>query len=76
MEEMIEKFKENYEFFYEHDKPALIRRLAENFDEMAKKKDTEFYRTLERFNQARQDYVSSDREAAAYMLTWTQMKTY
>lgn len=63
---LIEKYNENYDFVYDHnDKVAGYEEAVASFDDYIK--IPEFKKIVEEFNAKRQDFISSDREAGAFM---------
>lgn len=67
-----EKFGKEYEFLYEHgDRVAGYREAVEAFDEAIRSE--QFQRFVGEFNAYRQDFISSDREAAAFMFALDAM---
>ena len=76
LEEMVKVFKQNYADLYEREEHddnvhAQVNNLAEEYDRLLQNDDFTFLVRL--FNNYRNDFISSDREAAAYMLTREQL---
>lgn len=76
LEEMVKVFKQNYAYLYEKEEyddnvHAQVNNLAEEYDRLLQ--DDDFAFLLRLFNNYRKDFITSDREAAAYMLTRQQL---
>ena len=65
-----EEFQRQYDFLYEH-----IGQEVAGYDEAIKEFDrmATISRLMADFNKYRQDFISSDREAAAFMFTVEKM---
>lgn len=50
------------------------RKLYQEFDCLSKETTSEFYTQVNDFNRSRGDYVTSDKEAAAFMLAWKDLQ--
>lgn len=50
------------------------RELYEDFDKRSKDTTSKFFSEVNDFIRARQDYISSDKEAAAFMLAWYDLQ--
>lgn len=77
LEEMVKTFNQNYDFLYKEEERndvsvhTLVNALAEEYDNLLQNDDFTFLVKL--FNNYRNDFISSDREAAAYMMTREKM---
>lgn len=70
IEAFLKKFNEEYDFLYEHhDRVAGYRDAVDAFDEFVKT-HREF---VGEFVNYRKDFISSDREAAAFMFALNSM---
>lgn len=71
--EFKEKFKQEYEFLYNNDdNVAGYVEAVVTFDELMDKNDS-FKTFVGEFAKYRQDFISSDREAAAFMFALDSM---
>lgn len=71
--QFLRKFNKEYDFLYKHrDNVAGFRDAVEEFDYRIHH-DIHFNRMVQEFAVARRDFISSDREAAAYMFTWADL---
>ncbi len=61
-----EQFKKEYAFLYEHDNVAGYEEAVDEFDRMIKTNES-FQSFVGEFAKYRMDFISSDREAAAFM---------
>lgn len=69
IKEFHEKFIKEYDFLYDnHDNVAGFDEAVDAFDKMLEK-NASFKKFVGEFVNYRQDYISSDREAAAFMFT-------
>lgn len=65
MEAFLNKFKEEYDFLYKnHDRVAGYSEALDYFDEWVKKPESKEF--MKKFIELRGDFISSDREAAAF----------
>lgn len=65
MEKLLEKFNQEYEFLYDHnDRVAGFDEAVTGFDRDLK--NPEFKKLVQDFAKYRKDFISSDREAAAF----------
>ena len=75
LEKMLKLFSCNYEMLYEkadeERTQEQVRKLAYEFDHLLD--DKEFAFAVRIFNDYREDIISSDREAAAFLMTKHQM---
>ena len=72
IEKFNKKFMEEYDFLYDnHDNVAGYDEAVDAFDTMIKNEN--FKKFVWEFVQYRQDYITSDREAAAFMFTMESM---
>lgn len=77
LEKMVNAFNRNYDFLYKEEERndvsvhTLVNTLAEEYDALLQNDDFTFLVRL--FNNYRNDFISSDREAAAYMMTREQL---
>lgn len=70
--EFTEKFNQEYEFLYDnHDRVAGYDEAVDMFDTMLKSEN--FAAFVGEFGNYRQDFISSDREAAAFMFALESM---
>lgn len=70
--EFAEKFNKEYEFLYDnYDRVAGYDEAVEAFDEACK--NEKFAAFVGEFGNYRQDFISSDREAAAFMFALESM---
>ena len=68
---ILEKFEKEYEFLYDHgDNVAGYREAVSAFDEQIAKQGKGFLSFLGAFADFRGDFISSDREAAAFMFAF------
>lgn len=73
--EFLAAFNKEYQFLYDsEDYVAGYSEAVETFDELIKTKE-EFKSFVIEFAQFRQDFISSDREAAAFMFALEAMET-
>lgn len=63
IKQFLKEFNEEYDFLYEHDYVAGYDEAVEEFDIFAKKNSS----FVCEFVKYRKDFISSDREAAAFM---------
>lgn len=68
-----EKFKKEYNFLYEHGNVAGYDEAVNEFDKMMQNNDS-FSKFVCDFVKYRGDYISSDREAAAFMFALESME--
>lgn len=68
-----EKFSKEYDFLYEHDNVAGYDEAVSAFDEYLKKDIGGFKKFVGEFAAFRNDFISSDREAAAFMFALDSM---
>lgn len=73
IEKFLEKFKKEYNFLYEHDNVAGYDEAVNAFDDTMKNNES-FSRFVGDFVKYRGDFISSDREAAAFMFTLESME--
>lgn len=71
--EFAKQFNKEYQFLYEHDNVAGYDEAVDAFDEMMENED--FRRFVSGFVSYRQDLISSDREAAAFMFALESFET-
>ena len=72
IQEFAEKFNQEYEFLYDnYDRVAGYDEAVDMFDAMLKSEN--FAAFVEEFGNYRQDFISSDREAAAFMFALESM---
>lgn len=72
--EFAKKFNKEYEFCYEHqDRVAGFREAVREFDEFLENDVGGFKKFVGEFAKYRQDVISSDREAAAFMFAMESM---
>lgn len=67
---LMDSFSHAYQFIYENEcdyMEILYSPLVDIFDDL-RKNDPDFQKLLNEFARARQDLITSDREAAAFML--------
>jgi hypothetical protein len=65
MKELLNKFNQEYEFLYDHDdRVAGYDEAVDAFDEDMK--NSKFKKLVQDFVEYRKDFISSDREAAAF----------
>lgn len=63
---LLEKFDQEYEFLYDnYDRVAGYSEAVDAFDEFLK--NPKFRELVDKFNEYRQDFIMSDREAGAFM---------
>ena len=73
IEKFHKKFKKEYQFLYDnYDHVAGYAEAVHEFDYRIHH-DLAFSRMVQEFARYRKDFISSDREAAAYMFTWADM---
>lgn len=73
IEKFLRKFQKEYEFLYDnYDNVAGFRDAVKEFD-FRIHHNIGFSRMVQEFAQYRKDFISSDREAAAYMFAWADM---
>lgn len=73
IEKFLRKFQKEYKFLYDnYDNVAGFRDAVKEFD-FRIHHDIGFSRMVQEFARYRKDFISSDREAAAYMFAWTDM---
>ena len=73
IEKFHKKFREEYQFLYDnYDRVAGYNEAVAEFD-YRMNNDPAFNRMASEFAKYRQDYITSDREAAAYMFAWAEM---
>lgn len=73
IEKFLRKFRKEYEFLYDnYDNVAGFRDAVKEFD-FRIHHDIGFSRMVQEFARYRKDFISSDREAAAYMFAWADM---
>ena len=71
--EFLKKYRDEYKFLYDsYDNVAGYREAVEEFD-FRMEHDKAFNDAVQEFVKFRQDFISSDREAAAFMFTWADM---
>lgn len=63
IEQFLREFNDEYNFLYENDYVAGYEEAIEEFDNFAKQNGSFIYK----FVKYRGDFISSDREAAAFM---------
>ena len=63
IEQFLKEFNKEYDFLYEYDYVAGYDEAVEEFDKFVKKNVSFIYEFVE----YRGDFISSDREAAAFM---------
>ena len=67
------QFRKEYEFLYKHyDRVAGFTDAVREFDYRIHH-DLRFSKMVQEFALYRKDFISSDREAAAYMFTWASL---
>lgn len=65
--EFLKQFRKEYNFLYEHrDNVAGYREAVRAFDETCEKSES-FRAFVREFNEFREDLITSNREAAAFM---------
>lgn len=71
MDKFAEKFYENYDYLYNggDEKEGYHKMVDRFFDLVYSDNNQKFHETLRVFNDSRQDFVSSDRECAAFIMT-------
>lgn len=73
IEKFLRKFRKEYKFLYDnYDNVAGFRDAVNEFDYRIHH-DIGFSRMVQEFAQYRKDFISSDREAAAYMFAWVDL---
>lgn len=71
--EFLKKYRDEYKFLYDsYDNVAGYREAVKEFDYRLNH-DKQFRKMVSDFAAWRQDFISSDREAAAFMFTWADM---
>lgn len=75
MNELLEKFGTIYTALYNRTYTGPTAGLVEKFDSLLKT-DPDFKTLVCDFVKAREDYISSDREATAFMLTIKDIYEY
>ena len=71
--QFLRKFNREYDFLYKHrDNVAGFQDAVKEFD-FRIHHDIGFSRMVQEFAMYRKDFISSDREAAAYMFAWADM---
>ena len=72
--EFAKKFRQEYSFLYENrDRVAGFREAVDAFDEYLEKDIGGFKKFVGEFVDFRKDFISSDREAAAFMFALESM---
>lgn len=73
IEKFLRKFRKEYKFLYDnYDNVTGFRDAVNEFDYRIRY-DSRFNRMVQEFALYCNDFISSDREAAAYMFTWAEM---
>ena len=73
IKKFLKKFQKEYKFLYDnYDNVAGFRDAVNEFDYRIHH-DLGFNKMVQEFVIYRNDFISSDREAAAYMFTWAEM---
>lgn len=73
IEKFLRKFRKEYKFLYDnYDNVAGFRDAVNEFD-FRIHHDIGFSRMVQEFAKYRKDFISSDREAAAYMFAWADL---
>lgn len=73
IEKFHKKFRKEYKFLYDnYDRVAGYNDAVKEFDYRLHY-DSAFNRMVGEFAKYRRDFISSDREAAAFMFTWADM---
>lgn len=71
--EFLRRFNDEYQFLYDScDRVAGYQEAVDEFD-FRMKNDKPFNKAVQEFVTFRQDFITSDRECAAYMFTWADM---
>ena len=74
LEPLNQEFTAAYSFLYEYgDSTPAFYAAVKDFDEKVKNKRSKFYKTVCAFIEFRRDVISSDREAAAFMIAYTKV---
>lgn len=74
MEPLNQEFAAAYDFLYEYgDSTPAYNAAVKDFDEKIKNKRSKFYKTVCAFIEFRRDVISSDREAAAFMIAYKKL---
>ena len=74
LEALRREFNAAYTFLYEYgDNTPAYNAAVEDFDKKVKNKRSKFYKMVCSFIEFRRDIISSDREAAAFMIAYTKL---
>lgn len=74
LEPLNQEFIAAYNFLYEYgDSTPAYNAAVADFDKKVKNKRSKFYKTVCSFIEYRKDIISSDREAAAFMIAYTKL---
>lgn len=74
LEALGREFNAAYTFLYEYgDNTPAYNAAVADFDSKSKNKRSKFYKTVCAFVESRQDFISSDREAAAFMIAYKKL---